>query len=273
LLVSRGLRGQPANGNSFAPALDGTLRADPSCVAFLSTATNLTPGAGSGAVAAYVSRGLPGPISKISQGSTAVDEVKVSSNCSHIAYSTGGQLFVWAPHRHLHHVPAPGAVKGFSFAVGYTQDLVFASAGGIYLSAGGTGTPRLVARGDANPVYNDIKRHVVAYEKGQGIAWRDVGQPEHTIDLPNARRPVIENSGYYILFQAGDPGNPTSYLRTDVAKLILPVSLDAGGDPLPGGGFNPDMNFTANYVIFDSPAPLGASSGVHQVYMRYRGGI
>jgi hypothetical protein len=272
-LVSRGLNGQPANGNSFAPAVDGTIRADPSCVAFLSAATNLTSGGGDGRVAAYVSNGLPGPISKISRGSAAVDEVKVSSDCSHIAYSAGGQLFLWAEHHHLHRVPGPGAVTGFSFAVGYTQDLVFASGGGIYLSAGGTGTPKLVARGDANPVYSDIRRHVVAYEKGQGISWRDLGQPEHTIGRALARRPVIGNAGYYITFQAGDPSRPTTYLRTDVRKLILPESLDARGRTLRGGGANPSMSFTANYIVFDSPAPLGARAGAHEIYMRYLGGI
>jgi hypothetical protein len=271
-LVSRGLHGQPANGSSFAPAVDGSLRHDPSCVAFLSAATNLTRAGGSGAVAAYVSRGLPGPISRVSRGSAPVDEVKVSSDCSHIAYSAAGALFVWSG-GHLHHVPAPAAVAGFSFAIGYTQDLVFAAGGGIYQSAGGTGRPKLVARGDANPVYNDIRRHVVAYEKGPFIAWRDVGHREHTIRLPLARRPVIGNAGYYITFQAGDPSRPATYLRTDVRKLILPESLDARGRALPGGGANPSMSFTANYIVFDSPAPLGAATGAHEIYMRYLGGI
>jgi hypothetical protein len=75
-----------------------------------------------------------------------------------------------------------------------------------------------------------------------------------------------------ITFQAGDPSRPTSYLRTDVRRLILPESLDARGRTLPGGGANPSMSFTANYIVFDSPAPLGAVAGVHEIYMRYLGG-
>jgi hypothetical protein len=43
--------------------------------------------------------------------------------------------------------------------------------------------------------------------------------------------------------------------------------------PLPAGGRSPGMNFYNNYVTFDSPAPLGATSGPAQVYMRYLGGI
>ena len=43
--------------------------------------------------------------------------------------------------------------------------------------------------------------------------------------------------------------------------------------PLEGGGFNPSMSFYANYILFDSPAPLGSTSGAHQVWMRYLGPV
>jgi hypothetical protein len=43
-LVSRGLGGQPANGPSYAPAVDGAFHSAPSCIAFLSAASNLVPG-------------------------------------------------------------------------------------------------------------------------------------------------------------------------------------------------------------------------------------
>jgi len=33
------------------------------------------------------------------------------------------------------------------------------------------------------------------------------------------------------------------------------------------------MSFYANYIVFDSPGPLGAFSGPHQVYMRWLGGL
>ena len=44
VLVSRGLGGQPANGPSIRPSLDGTSRVAPHCVAFVSAASNLVPG-------------------------------------------------------------------------------------------------------------------------------------------------------------------------------------------------------------------------------------
>src|SRR5690242_3875599 len=44
VLASVGMGGQPANGPSTAPSLDGTSRVAPHCVAFVSAASNLVPG-------------------------------------------------------------------------------------------------------------------------------------------------------------------------------------------------------------------------------------
>jgi hypothetical protein len=44
VLVSSGLGGAPANGPSGLPAVDGTSRVAPHCVAFVSAASNLVRG-------------------------------------------------------------------------------------------------------------------------------------------------------------------------------------------------------------------------------------
>jgi hypothetical protein len=33
------------------------------------------------------------------------------------------------------------------------------------------------------------------------------------------------------------------------------------------------MSFYANYIVFDSPAPLGGQDGPHQIFMRYLGPV
>jgi hypothetical protein len=33
------------------------------------------------------------------------------------------------------------------------------------------------------------------------------------------------------------------------------------------------MSFYANYIVWDSPAPLGSRGGNRQVYMRWLGGL
>jgi hypothetical protein len=98
---------------------------------------------------------------------------------------------------------------------------------------------------------------------------------------------VIGNAGFYVSFQTeatnlgvnavgrtGDGNSrPDVYLYTDVRKITLVQSVEQKAVPLPGGGENPSMSFYANYVVFDSPTPLGGSEGAHQIYMRYLGGL
>jgi hypothetical protein len=155
-----------------------------------------------------------------------------------------------------------------------------------------------VAPGGRNPVYNDIKRQVVSYEKVAGghsqIYARDLGGRERLVSglhgaagNSDSLDPVIGNAGYYIAFQSsagnlgtnalsrtGDQnGKPDVYLYTDVRRLTLVQSVADKGVPLAGGGSNPSMSFYANYIVFDSPAPLDSQDAPHQIYMRYLGGV
>jgi hypothetical protein len=54
ILASQGLGGAPANGRSYAPALDGDSHHVPRCVAFISDASNLVPGDTNGVADAFV---------------------------------------------------------------------------------------------------------------------------------------------------------------------------------------------------------------------------
>jgi hypothetical protein len=133
------------------------------------------------------------------------------------------------------------------------------------------------------------EKHIAGYTQ---VMFRDLGHPEHAAssrsgNLGNADsgKPVIGNSGYYISFESaadnlgvnalsriGDENRRTdTYLYTDVRKLTLVQSVFEKAVPLTGGGFNPSMSFYANYILFDSPAPMGAVAGPHQVFMRYLG--
>jgi TolB protein len=299
ILLSRGMGGQPANGPSYAPAIDGAFRANPKCVAFLSAASNLVPGDANGRVDAFVSR-LPGRSPKrvmLPGGRESLEDtthVAVSGDCSRVAIVTGGKLYVKGRRTRL--LRTRGAAADPSFSTGLRNDLVFGADAGVYLSRNGRKRPRLVGPGGRNPGYNDIKRQVVTYEKAIDgrlqIVARDLGKRERVVSRRggsvgnnDSSNPVIGNSGYYISFEsdannlglnslgrAGD-GNGESdvYLYTDVRDITLVQSVEEKAVPLPGGGFNPSMSFYANYVLFDSPAPLGRANGEHQVFMRYLG--
>jgi hypothetical protein len=301
-LISRTRSGAPANGASFAPAVSGGFHSRPKCIAFLSSASNLVPGDTNGKTDAFVSRGPGGkpkrlPLPGNHQGRADATAVAVSGNCSRVAFVSGGALYVRKGNK-TRRLRAPGGAADPSFSAGLRSDLVFGARGGVYLSKNGTGRPRLVARGGRNPAYNDVKRRVVAYETTRGgvtqIGYKDLGKSEHIIssrggemgDAPSTN-PTVGNAGYYVTFQteASNLGttasgaatdrnaHPDVYLYTDVRDITLAESVETKGDPLAGGGMNPSMSFYANYIVFDSPAPLGSADGPHQVYMRYLGSV
>ena len=302
VLVSRG-RGGPANGASFAPAVSGGFASSrPRCVAFLSRATNIARNDTNGVTDAFVVRGfgrlpkrilLPGN----RQGTEEVTQVAVSGNCTRVAFVSGGKLYVRRKGR-TRRIDVPGPVADPSFSTGRRHDLVFGAARGIYLMKRSTARPRLIVRGGADPAFNDVKRRVVAFERRRGshiqIGYKDLGRGERIISRRKSRagngdstNPVIGNSGYYVTFESeatnlglnalkrtGDRnGNTDVYLYTNVRDITLVQSVEKKAVPLEGGGFNPSMSFYANYIVFDSPAPLDRNRGRHQVWMRYLGPV
>jgi hypothetical protein len=302
LLVSRTENGTPANGPSFSPSIDGAFQdaetKGPSCVAFLSAATNIYAGDTNGRVDAFKAPlvgGTPKPISpKFDADTTAI---AASGDCSRIAMITGDKLYVYDG-KLTRLIATDGPASDPSFSTGRNQDLVFATPSGAWLLEQDKSKPKLVAAGGSNPAYNDVKRQVVTYEKRAGghtqVMYRDVGKGEHLVSglggafgNGDSRDPLIGNSGYSIAFEtdagnlgvnslsrAGDTNGATDvYLYTDVRKLTLLESTKEKAVPLPAGGSFPGMNFYNNYITFDSASPLGAASGPTQVYMRYLGGV
>ena len=302
LLVSRTYNGKPANGPSTAPAVDGAFHSAPSCVAFLSAASNLVRGDTNGKVDAFVSRGPGRKPTRVSlpgghQARADTTQVAVSGDCTRVAFVTGGRLYVRIGKR-TRALKARGTERDPSFSHGLRNDLVFSARRGVYLSRGGTGRPRLVAKGGRQPAYNDIKRQVVAYEKRRGgysqIFFRDLGKHERLASAfhghagnGDSTNPVVGNSGYFIGFDTaasnlstnfGNPstdynGKPDAYIYSGVLRQTLAASVAQFGTPLAGGGQDQDMSWYGNYVVFDSPAPTGSTDGAHQIYMRYLGGL
>jgi hypothetical protein len=303
--VSRSRTGGAANGPSYSPALDGGLSVVPRCVAFLSDASNLVRGDRNGVTDAFVSsisRGTPKRISLPGRHESAqpTTQVAISGDCSKVAFVTGGRLYVSrvrgrvSPHR----MRSTGAAADPSFAVGRTNDLVFGDRRGAEYAKSGFGRPRLVGAGGRNPVLNGSRTRVVAYEKRAAghwqIAFHALGRRQRFASIrrgrlgnADSRNPMIGNSGKYVTFETdatnlgvnstgriGDfNGRPDTYLYTDNRKITLVQSVKEKAVPLNGGGRNPSMSFYANYVVFDSPAPMNAAEGQHQIFMRYLGPV
>ena len=226
----------------------------------------------------------------------------VSGDCSRASFVIGGKLYTRERAKsgkiRFKRVRTNGPVNHLSYAVGHSNTLAFDTPAGVYLSRKGTGRPRLVAPGGANPAYNDLKRSTLAYEKQRDghsqIVYKDLGGDETVISdragsLGNgdSRDPVIGNSGYYVAFESdaanlgvnanGTPATPTAsptHTCTRTCATSRSCSrCEEKAVPLPGGGRNPSMSYYANYVLFDSPAPLGSGASASQVFMRYLGPV
>jgi hypothetical protein len=299
VLVSRG-QGGPADGASFAPAVDGSTTTSGSCVAFLSAATNLVGGDTNGTVDAFLSKPVGAAPQRVSlsagrQFTADATAVAVSPDCSRIAfvvdgvvYTVNGSKTTALKGRGRAADPSWGAGKAGS------ADLVFGDAGGVYLSRGGTGAPKLLASGGSNPVYTNIDGEFYAYVKASQVYWHRPGKKDRAISVFKRSRgnkpsaaPQIGNDGLYVGFESaasnlgltagrgrGDKNKqPDVFLYTGVRDLTTVQSVKDKGVPLRGGGRHPAMSYYANYFVFDSPAPLNARKGAAQVWMRYLGGV
>jgi hypothetical protein len=299
VLISRTGGRARANGPSFAPSIDGAFHSSPTCVGFLSAASNLVRGDTNGQVDAFVAKISSGKPRRVSlpggrQSTYPTTAVAVSGDCSSIAFVTGGKIYVSKRGKRAQRVSSAGNAADPAYSTGLRNDLVFGAKGGVYL-AKDSRHAHLVGRGGRNPAYNDIKRQVVAYEKTinghSQIAYHDIGKSERVISSGrgmgdgDSYNPVIGNSGYYVTFQTaasnlstnqgsfGDRnGAVDSYLYTDTRKITLAESLTADGHLLPAGGENPSMSFYSNYIVFDTPSALDRGTGQRQVFMRYVGG-
>jgi len=93
-LASRGMDGQPANGPSYRPALDGGAHSAPSCAAFVSDASNLVPGDTNGVADAFVRDLRSGQTTRVSvdtqsrQANGPSFEVAVDGDCGRVAFSS-----------------------------------------------------------------------------------------------------------------------------------------------------------------------------------------
>jgi Tol biopolymer transport system component len=91
-LVSHGLGGQPANGRSYRPAVDGDSHHSPSCVAFVSDASNLVPGDTNGKPDAFVYNLRTKQVTRVStdshgrQSNGSTYEVSVDGDCERVAF-------------------------------------------------------------------------------------------------------------------------------------------------------------------------------------------
>ena len=274
-LASRGRGGQPANGRSWGAAVDGGFAAPSKygptyarCVAFLSDASNLVRSDTNGVTDAFVVRGskvrgprgnprrislLPKSVFRrgsrqIKQVRDPVTEVAVSTDCSHIAFVSGGKLYVRTTvgkgkrRRTLtRRVTHSGVASNPSFASGQSDDLVFDTPAGVHFQKEARGRPQSLVPGARNPAYNDVKCRVVAYEKRVDGVWQVAYR--------------------YLGISAESPGNNPNCHLLPVDAGEERIASSRGGRPGDGDSRDPYVVNSGFYIGFESDAGnLGTAS-------------
>src|SRR3954470_12457688 len=129
-LISRTGGHGPANGPSFSPSVDGAFHSAPTCVGFLSAASNIAGGDTNGQVDAFVAKisgsGRPRRVSLPGgkQSYAPTTAVAVSGDCSSIAFVTGGKLYVTKNGGRAKAVGGPGPAADPAYSTGLRNDLV-----------------------------------------------------------------------------------------------------------------------------------------------------
>lgn len=261
-LLSDGLGGAPADGDSFAPSIGGyTGRNDapkgPRQVAFLSTATNLTGGGNPTGTSAFVTGSRGGPTRRIDVPGAALS-VAISGDSKVIYVSTDRGLYVEDERKVRRLVLAPG-ITDLSTTLNGAQ-AAYARAGKIFVVnvTGGTktvatGTRPMADGGGATTRARLGHIRAVSYQAGNG-AFRVAIDGRRT----NVQR-MGTSTGASVAANAG--GNATVFGNRDqlcVEVSLLDASHRRGGYDIPQGacpagqGNVVDVAVSAryNYVAF-----------------------
>ncbi len=284
-LASRGLRGQPANGPSYKPTVDGEARgAPPSCVGFISHASNLVPRDTNGLPDAFVYWLKTGKVERVSvssrrrQASGASFDIDVDGDCKRVAFTTDArnlgtrgkrQVFV----RGLKARESAKAIKGKTIMASVTKkgrpgngdsaepdfpdrwdrSLAFSSTGGL------AGRDRN-GISDVYKVDADIKGRRYRFRSPRLVSANGAGRAGNG---PSSH-PAYSDQDDFIAYQTdasdllpGDTNGVTDVARWGTgkrrAKGQMWVSKGAQGIGN-GPSRRPETSLDGFYVVFDSEA-------------------
>jgi Calx-beta domain len=206
ILASAGLGGAPANGDSWSPALDGWTKGDdahrPTCLAFVSSASNLVAGDVNNQPDVFVRKLRGGSLKRIaSPPGKPASEVAVAGDCKTISMVAGGTLYTKRTGKKLHKLVS-GGVSAPDLTFNGKQ-ISYAKSGRVFARRIGGGA-RGFAPG-ANPTSDGGRpagkiRHV-AYERGGESYWKSIGVSEKRIG-PGAS-PAMTAGGTQVMFSNG----------------------------------------------------------------------
>jgi hypothetical protein len=266
-LASRGLNGAPANGPSSRPALDGSPRNRPKCVAFISSASNLVRGDTNGVSDAFVFKLGARKVSRVSlmggnrQSRRPTKEIAVAGDCKTFAFTTGANVYL----RRGSRTKLTGRSSSQPVLSNQGNAIAF------------TSTARLSSR--------DRNRHPDVYERivRRGRALRLLSAtPSGLSGNGPSSSPAIDGAGKAVAFQtdatnivAGDTNGVTDIVRRNYrVRGGRADYVSRLGRPGNGASANPTISDAGTFVGFESLATnfdpqteRSDANGVSDVYI------
>ncbi|HEY2604350.1 MAG TPA: hypothetical protein VGI67_22525 [Thermoleophilaceae bacterium] len=262
-LVSHGLGGQPANGRSYRPAVDGDSHHAPSCVAFVSDASNLVPGDTNGKPDAFVYNLKTKQIVRVStdshgrQADGSTYEVAVDGDCERVAFvSDAGNLAL----RSTKLLNWKSSVT--SSAPGATRQVYVKVLHASGHDAGFKGLTFLASAGRDGRAANGNSWHVSIARAGKALVFASDATNLSRADR-NGATDVYERTfnRHYVHIK----GHGAQVLEFETILVSANSSGVAGNGP----SINPSVTDDGQYVAFESTAnnlASGDTNGVSDVF-------
>jgi hypothetical protein len=289
-LISRGMGGAAANGPSYKPAVAGSSFNLPTCIAFVSAASNLVPNDTNGVADAFVYNFRNRRITRVSVSSSGeqangpTTEVAVSANCGRVGFVSsatnlgyqGGGKSRWSTARtsgggsgdsqvyvHIRSGRFAGltfiasAGNGGSAGNGDSYEVSFARYGNFVAF---TSKATNLSPGDRDPG-EDV--YVRGFRKGSKLHFKTrlVSQRSGRRGNGPSSHPAINEYGQFVAYQTtasnllpGDNNRVSDIVQTDlIAHRNQWVSRSIDG-PANGASADPTITGGGEFVLFASEA-------------------
>jgi hypothetical protein len=271
-LISRGKGGQPANGASYGPALDGDSHHAPHCVAFVSAASNLVGGDTNGKPDGFVYNTRTQKIRRVTIGSGGAQAngstygISISGDCNRVAFTSDATNLAGRSSKRQVYVHVLGGSTFLASAAssgaagnGDSQDAVIARSGKAVAFAS---TATNLSRGDGTAT-SDVYRRTISPGLQGTVGLVSAGASGSAGNAASSH-PAITDDGRYVAFATdasnllpGDTNGVTDIARADMRtgrpkqEWVSKTRIGGIGN---GASHNPDISDAGQFVLFDSDA-------------------
>jgi hypothetical protein len=275
-LISHGQGGQPANGASYLPTLDGDSHHAPHCLAFVSAASNLVRGDTNGKPDGFVYNIRSHRIRRVTVGSGGAQAngstygISITGDCNRVAFTSdatnlAGGKAVPSGRRQVYVQGVGGsgptllasAANSGAPGNGDSQDPAIARSGRAVVFAS---TATNLSRHDGSAASDVYRRTLVG---GGGLSLVSAGASGQAGNAASSH-PAISDDGRYIAYETdasnllpGDTNGKSDIARADMGSGRPSqqwVTRTGIGGVSNGASHNPVISDGGEFVLFDSDA-------------------